>query len=60
MLERAVAELKGEVKQAEQRVTINLGVDLRIPPEYIPTRESAVEHVQENRGNPAPIRNAKN
>jgi transcription-repair coupling factor (superfamily II helicase) len=37
MLERAVAELKGEVKQAEQRVTINLGVDLRIPPEYIPS-----------------------
>ena len=37
MLERAVAELKGEVKQVEQRVTINLGVDLRIPPEYIPS-----------------------
>jgi transcription-repair coupling factor (superfamily II helicase) len=35
MLERAVAELKGEVKPADQRVTINLGVDLRIPPEYI-------------------------
>lgn len=37
MLERAVAELKGESKSEELRVTINLGVDLRIPPEYIPS-----------------------
>ncbi|MBI1739127.1 MAG: transcription-repair coupling factor [Acidobacteria bacterium] len=36
MLERAVAELKGEAPQLELRATLNLGVDIRIPPEYIP------------------------
>jgi transcription-repair coupling factor (superfamily II helicase) len=36
MLERAVAELKGETPQLELRATLNLGVDIRIPPEYIP------------------------
>ena len=37
MLERSVAELKGETAAPELRVTINLGVDVRIPPEYIPS-----------------------
>jgi transcription-repair coupling factor (superfamily II helicase) len=36
MLERAVAEMKGEAPQLELRATLNLGVDIRIPPEYIP------------------------
>jgi len=37
MMERAVAELKGEAPQMELRVTLNLGLDIRIPPEYIPS-----------------------
>jgi transcription-repair coupling factor (superfamily II helicase) len=37
MLERAVAELRGETSAPELRVAINLGVDVRIPPEYIPS-----------------------
>jgi transcription-repair coupling factor (superfamily II helicase) len=36
MLERAVAELKGEAPRIELRASLNLGVDIRIPPEYIP------------------------
>src|SRR5712692_1269999 len=36
MLERAVASLKGEEAKPELRVAINLGVDIRIPQEYIP------------------------
>ena len=39
MLERAVDELKGEAAQPELRVTLNLGLDIRIPPAYI-TSES--------------------
>ncbi len=35
MMERAVAELKGEAPAPELRVTINLGLDIRIPPPYI-------------------------
>jgi transcription-repair coupling factor (superfamily II helicase) len=35
MMERAVAERKGEAPQAELRATINLGLDIRIPPGYI-------------------------
>ncbi len=35
MLERAVASLKGEVVAPELRATLNLGLDIRIPPEYI-------------------------
>jgi transcription-repair coupling factor (superfamily II helicase) len=36
MMERAVSELKGEAPRApELRVTLNLGLDIRIPPEYI-------------------------
>jgi transcription-repair coupling factor (superfamily II helicase) len=35
MMERAVAVLKGEEAKPEMRVTINLGLDIRIPPEYI-------------------------
>jgi len=37
MLERAVAGLKGETRVPELRATLNLGLDIRIPPEYIPS-----------------------
>jgi transcription-repair coupling factor (superfamily II helicase) len=37
MLERAVAKLKGEESAPELRTTISLGMDVRIPPEYIPS-----------------------
>jgi len=37
MLERAVAKLKGEEGAPELRTTISLGLDVRIPPEYIPS-----------------------
>ncbi|MBZ5698076.1 MAG: transcription-repair coupling factor [Acidobacteriia bacterium] len=36
MMERAVAALKGEEAKPEMRATINLGLDIRIPQEYIP------------------------
>jgi transcription-repair coupling factor (superfamily II helicase) len=36
MLERAVSTLKGEEVKPELRATINLGLDIRIPEEYIP------------------------
>jgi transcription-repair coupling factor (superfamily II helicase) len=35
MLERTVAELRGEAVEDETSVTINLGVDVAIPDEYI-------------------------
>ena len=35
MMERAVAERKGEAVVPERRVTLNLGQDIRIPREYI-------------------------
>jgi len=37
MLERAVAAKKGEAEQPELRTTLNLGMDIRIPPEYLPS-----------------------
>src|SRR5271157_5530578 len=37
MLERTVAKLKGEEGAPELRTTINLGMDVRIPEEYIPS-----------------------
>jgi transcription-repair coupling factor (superfamily II helicase) len=37
MLERSVAELKGEEAAPELRTTLSLGMDVRIPPEYIPS-----------------------
>jgi transcription-repair coupling factor (superfamily II helicase) len=37
MLERAVAKLKGEEAAPELRTTVSLGMDVRIPPEYIPS-----------------------
>jgi transcription-repair coupling factor (superfamily II helicase) len=37
MLERAVGELRGEISTPDLRATINLGVDVRIPPQYIPS-----------------------
>jgi transcription-repair coupling factor (superfamily II helicase) len=36
MLERAVAAKKGGAEQPELRATLNLGMDIRIPPEYLP------------------------
>jgi transcription-repair coupling factor (superfamily II helicase) len=36
MLERAVAEQKGESPPMDLRTTINLGMEVRIPPEYVP------------------------
>jgi transcription-repair coupling factor (superfamily II helicase) len=36
MMERAVSTLKGEETKPEMRSTINLGLDIRIPQEYIP------------------------
>jgi transcription-repair coupling factor (superfamily II helicase) len=35
MMERAVAERKGEVVTPERRATLNMGQEIRIPPEYI-------------------------
>ncbi len=35
MMERAVAERKGEAVALERRATLNLGQEIRIPPEYI-------------------------
>src|SRR5438309_1592936 len=35
MLERAVTAKKGEAEQPELRATLNLGMDIRIPPEYL-------------------------
>ncbi|MGH9682403.1 MAG: transcription-repair coupling factor [Candidatus Acidiferrales bacterium] len=35
MMERAVAEKKGESSAPERRATLNLGQEIRIPPEYI-------------------------
>jgi transcription-repair coupling factor (superfamily II helicase) len=35
MMERAVAERKGEALTLERRATLNLGQEIRIPPEYI-------------------------
>jgi len=37
MLERAVSELRGEASASDLRATINLGAEIRIPPEYIPS-----------------------
>jgi transcription-repair coupling factor (superfamily II helicase) len=37
MLERAVAKLKGEDVTPELRTTLSLGLDVRIPQEYIPS-----------------------
>ena len=37
MLERAVAAKKGEAEQPELRTALNLGMDIRIPPEYLPS-----------------------
>jgi transcription-repair coupling factor (superfamily II helicase) len=37
MLERAVAKLKGEEATPDLRTTISLGMDVRIPQEYIPS-----------------------
>jgi transcription-repair coupling factor (superfamily II helicase) len=37
MLERAVAKLKGEESAPELRTTLSLGMDVRIPEEYIPS-----------------------
>jgi len=36
LLERTVQELKGEAVAEERRATVNLGVELRVDPDYIP------------------------
>src|ERR1700757_3468777 len=36
MLERAVREMKGEIKEEEIATQLNLGLNIRIPAEYIP------------------------
>jgi transcription-repair coupling factor (superfamily II helicase) len=36
-LERAVASRKGEAAEPELRTALNLGMDIRIPPEYLPS-----------------------
>ena len=40
MLERAVSERKGEAVAPERRATINLGLDIRISPDYIENESS--------------------
>ena len=40
MLERAVSERKGEAVAPERRATINLGMDIRISPDYIENESS--------------------
>jgi len=37
MLERAVSAKKGEAEHPELRATLNLGMDIRIPSEYLPS-----------------------
>ncbi len=36
MLERTVREMKGEVREEQPETQLNLGLNIRIPPEYIP------------------------
>ncbi len=36
MLERTVRELKGEIEPEEAETQLNLGLNIRIPPDYIP------------------------
>ncbi|MGH9468190.1 MAG: transcription-repair coupling factor [Terriglobales bacterium] len=36
MLERTVREMKGEAPETEAEVQLHLGLDIRIPPEYVP------------------------
>ena len=36
MLERAIRELRGEVEEEEPEIQLNLGINIRIPAEYIP------------------------
>jgi len=40
LLEQAVSELKGEEVEDDVRATVNLGIDIRIDEEYIPTWRS--------------------
>ncbi len=49
MLERAVSSKKGEAAAPELRATLNLGLDIRIPPGIHSRRESAVAHLQAHR-----------
>ncbi len=50
MMERAVAVMKGEEPKPELRATINLGLDIRIPQEYIPNENLALEDLQAHCG----------
>jgi transcription-repair coupling factor (superfamily II helicase) len=43
MLEQAVAELRGQAPAPERRVTLHLGMDVRIPPEYLPGEQARLQ-----------------
>ena len=43
MLERAVLELRGEVSRPEVSTSVNLGLDIRIPPSYIPQEHQRLQ-----------------
>jgi transcription-repair coupling factor (superfamily II helicase) len=43
MLEQAVAELRGQAPPPERRVTLHLGMDIRIPPEYLPGEQARLQ-----------------
>ena len=49
MLERTVRELKGEVTDEVPETQLNLGLNIRIPSDYIQRREPAPAYVQANR-----------
>ena len=50
MLERTVRELKGELREEAPETQLNLGLNIRIPAEYIAEEESAPAHVQARGG----------
>ena len=56
MLERAVREMKGEAAPDEAETQLNLGLNIRIPAEYIPEENQRLRCIS---GSPAskPIRN---
>ena len=58
MMERAVAERKGEAVAPERRATLNLGQGIRIPPEYIESENLRLPHLQAHRGSFVRKRNA--
>ncbi len=59
MLERAVAHKKGEAGASELRATLNLGLDIRIPPEYIPSENLRLQTYKRIAGIASERRSAK-